>query len=326
MMKRLSMFKALATAALAAHAAIGMAQDFPTRPVRIVGTSPAGSALDTFGRMLAEDLGKRWNQSVFIEAKSGGGGAIAANAVLHAPADGYTMFLINEQILVANRFAFRKLSYDPDKSFAPISLLVQADQMIVASASAPFKDLPELVAYAKAHPKALSYGMWSQGSSPQLALEMLKRDANIDIAAVPYRGVGPVMQAMQSGEVQLSVVSGPTIAPLLQNASVKPLAVASKQRWTYMPKVATTAELGYPRVLAATWYALVVHANTPPAIRDKMERDVRAIVSDPGFLERHPTLAGWTFVGSTGQELRDTVTQQTRVVSEMMKVANVTPE
>src|SRR5690606_10595393 len=144
--------------------------------------------------------------------------------------DGYTLFLPNEQILVNNRFVFRSLPYDPDKSFTYITQVMQADQMIAATAGAPFKDLPGMIDYAKANPGVLNYGMWSPGSSPNLALETLGRDAGIKLSAIPYRGVGPVMLAMTSGEVQLTVMSAPTGAALFDSGKAIPLAATSTVR------------------------------------------------------------------------------------------------
>lgn len=314
----LSSFLGLMSVTLTAQA-----DEFPNRTVRIVATSPGGSALDTFARAIAEDLTKRWGTTVYVENKAGAGGQLAASTVLQSPADGYTLFFLNEQLLVANRFSYSKLSYDPDKSFAPISRLVQVDQLIVANAQVPFRDFAGLIDYAKKNPKGLNYGRWSLGSSPHLALETLNKDAGIQLVGIPYRGVSPVQMAMTANDVQLTVMSAPTGAALIESGKAFPLAVTSSTRSPQYPDVPTTDELGYPRVIAGTWYGLVGPAGMPANVVQKIERDVRAVLKDPTFFDRYPALRGWTVVASTPQEMVDTIKRQVPVIGEMMKTAGV---
>lgn len=310
----------------ASAAPAAAAEDFPTKTVRLVVPSPAGSALDGFGRALAKELTARWKQTVFVESKAGAGGTIAVTSMMNEKPDGYTLFLPNEQILVNNRFVFGQLPYDPDKSFTYITQVVHADQMIAATADVPFEDFAGFLAYAKANPDALNYGMWSPGSSPNLALETLKRDAGINLTAIPYRGVGPVMLAMTSGEVQLTVMSAPTGAPLFDSGKAIPLAATSPVRSPLHPNVPTTAELGYPHVVAGTWYGLVGPAGMSPELVDKIYRDVRDIVTQPDFFERYPAFKGWNAIAGTPAEMIEAVKKQVPVTQEMMKTAGVEPQ
>lgn len=302
------------------------AQDFPTRPVTMVVPSPPGSALDNFGRVLSEELRQRWGQTVIVENKAGAGGVIAATTVVSAAPDGYTLFLLQEQLLVTNRFAYRKLPYDPDKSFTPIDLLVQSDQMVVANASAPFRDLAGLVAYSKANPKSLAYGYWSSGSSPNLVFEALNVGSGSNLLGVPYKGVGPVMQAMAANEVQLTVMSAVSGAPLLNTGKAIPLASASATRSPQYPNIPTTVEQGFPQLKASTWYGLVGPAGMPKALVDKIQRDVHLVIKDPGFFDRNPGLRGWTVVAGGPQGLTDLVKEQVPVIEHMMKAAKVEPQ
>src|SRR5690606_25763293 len=151
-------------------------------------------------------LSNKWQQPVVVESRAGAGGNIAASAVTKAPADGYTLFVVNEQILLQNRFTYRNLTYDPDKTFALISRMVEVDQLIIASETAGVKSLNDVVVQARQHPEKLAYGMWSTGSSPQLIFEQLNQTEGVSILSVPYRGAAPVMLALQADEVQLSVM------------------------------------------------------------------------------------------------------------------------
>ncbi|GAA5231543.1 tripartite tricarboxylate transporter substrate binding protein [Verticiella sediminum] len=326
MFKRMLSVCTLACLTLGAASPALAQSAYPQRPVQLVVTSPPGSALDIFGRVLAQALGKLWGQTVYVDSRAGAGGTIAAAAVAKAPADGYTLFLINEQILVANRFTYRNLPYDPDTTFAPISRLIETDQLIVANQASGVKSLADVVELARADPQKLAYGMWSKGSSPNLVFEQLKQAAKVGILAVPYRGVGPVMLALQSDEVQLSVMSAPTGEPILSTGKAVPLAVASDRRSELYPDVPTTAELGYPQLRATTWYGLLARADTPAEILAKVERDVRAVLQDPGFMERNAELRGWRVVASSAEAFRASVAEQVPQIREMMLTAAITPE
>jgi tripartite-type tricarboxylate transporter receptor subunit TctC len=311
---------------LFACACTATAQDFPTHSVRIYVPAAPGGGLDIFARALANDLGKRWGQAVVVENKAGSGGLLAASATLQGPPDGYTLFAITDTVLVANRFSYRKLPYDPDKSFTPLSLMAQGDQLIVVSQATPVRSMKELVKYAKDHPNKLSYGQWGSGSSPQLLFETLNKTEGTGILGVPYKGVAPVMQALMGDEVQLTVMSAMTGAPLLQSGKVRPIASASNDRSPAYPDVPTTAELGLPQLRAYIWFGMVGPAGMPKVVSDKLEHDIRLVLQDPSFLERYPTLRGWTVIASDGHGLTETVLQQTPIIGAMMKAANVEPQ
>ncbi|HMN80490.1 MAG TPA: tripartite tricarboxylate transporter substrate binding protein [Burkholderiaceae bacterium] len=315
-----------APAAAAALPARGQANEYPAKTVRLIVPSPAGSSLDLFGRTLAEDLAKRWGRSVIVESKPGAAGNIAASTLLQSAPDGYTLMLVTDNMLLANRFVFRKLPYDPDASFSPISLLVESDQLIVATSTTPVRSLPELIAYARQNPQALAYGYWSSGSSPQLVFSTLNKLAGTAILGVPYQGVGPVIKAMMSNEVQLSVMTPSTGAPVLQSGKSVALAIASPKRSPMHPDLPTTAELGFPQVRASTWYGLVGPAGLPPELVRRISDDVRDTIRTPGFLDRNLSLKGWTLVASSPAELSSAVRQQAPIVAEMVKAAGITPE
>lgn len=302
------------------------ADEYPSRPVRMVSPAAPGSALDLFARALADSLAKRWGQAVVVESKSGAGGSIAAQAVTQSRADGYTLFITTDAVLVANRFAFSKLPYDPDRSFSPISLLVQSDQLIVANASVPVTNFRELIAYSKSNPKALAYGRWSLGSSPHLLFETMNKVAGTTILGVPYRGVGPVTQAMMGNEVQLTAMSSATASTAMKTGKINALAIAAPRRSPVYPNVPTTAELGYPQLRASIWFALLAPAGLPQPITDKVERDVRVVLQSPAFFAANESLRAWTVVASSPAGLLEIVAQEVPTMGEMMKAAEVKPE
>jgi tripartite-type tricarboxylate transporter receptor subunit TctC len=300
------------------------AEGYPDHAIRIVVTLAAGGGLDIFARSLAEDLSREWNVPIVVEDRPGGGGLIGATSVAQAAADGYTLLALTDTLLVANRFAFKKLPYDPDKSFTPISLMAQGDQLLVVSESLPVHDWKEFLAYAKANP--LTYGHWGGGSSPQLFYETMNHSLGTQILGIPYKGSVPVMQALMGNEIQLSVVSAMTGAALLQSGKLRPIASASNSRSPAYPNLPTTAELGQPELKAYIWFGLVGPAGMPKPVTAKLENAVRSILSSPTFLDRHPALRGWTIVASDGRGLTEAVREQTPIIGAMMKTAGVVAE
>ncbi len=218
------------------------------------------------------------------------------------------------------------MPYDPDKSFTPISLLVQSDQLIVANSAVPVNTLPELIAYSKKNPKALAYGRWSIGSSPHLLFETLNKVAGTTILGVPYRGVGPVTLAMMGNEVQLTAMSSATATAAAKSGKIVPLAIAASKRSPEYANLPTTAELGFPQLRASIWFALLAPAGLAEPITKRLEREARTVLQSPGFFSANEFLRGWTVVASTPAGLLEVVAQEVPIVGEMMKAADVKAE
>ncbi len=328
---RRATFAALAASALLCLAWTAPVQaqtqaTFPSRPVHIVVPFPPGGGIDVLVRAVAVELSARWGQPVVVENKGGAGSLIGAEAVARAAPDGYTLMATVNQTFTANRFLYKSLPYDPDRSFAPITLMVQSDHFLLAKSALPAKDLRELVALAKPEQARLNYGSFGSGSQPHLVFETLDQQEKLRIAHIPYRGIAPLLTALSAGEVDLATGSAGVAGPLLRAGKIKALAVAGKRRSPQFPDVPTTAEQGYPDLIASIWYGLFAPAGTPPEVINRIGADVRAVLLQPVFAEQQAKAKGLDVVNSTPQELATTIRDETKTVGAMIRSAGVVPE
>jgi len=315
------MASALALGMLLAHTA--MAEDFPNATVKIVVPVTPGGGLDIVARSLAPLLSEHWKQPVIVENRPGAGGVLGAQAVATSKPDGLTLLAAQDQVMVANRFMYKSLPYDPDKSFAPVAMMVQANQLFLVTPDVPARDLKELIALVKAQKDKFSYGSYGVGSTPQLAFELLNKREGLDIVHVPYKGIAPVMQAMMGNEVQLSVGSAAVAGKLIEAGKLKPIAVGSKERDPTLPNVKTTAELGMPWLQVSIWHSLFAPAGTPPAIVEKISADVRAALKHPDFAKR---TVGFVVLDGGPKELAERNREEVVRAREMVESANIKPE
>lgn len=315
----------IAFVALAFGTSITAAQQYPTRAVRIIIPFSAGGGIDVLVREIAADLTPKWGQPVIPDNRVGAGGNIGAEAVAKSPPDGYTLLAGINQTFAANRYLYKSLPYDPERGFVPITLMAQIEQFLLAHPSVTAMDLRELVAAARREPGKLSYGSWGRGSQPQLVYEMLNKKESLDLLHVPYKGVAPLLTALISGEILLTVGSSGVAGTLLKAGRLKALAIAGKRRSPQFPAVPTTAELGYPYVQSSIWFGLFAPAGTPPAIVDKIGADVRAIMRTPAFAERQAA-KGLDVVASTPQDLAATIRAEVTSVGEMIRAAGIQAE
>lgn len=316
----------LAALCLAGASLSAFAQPFPARTVKFIVPFPPGGGVDIVIRAVAAELTERWKQPVIVENKPGIGSIVGAEAVAKSPADGYTLLATVNQTLTANRFLFKSLPYDPDKSFAPVTIMVRSDQMILAKAALPVKDLRELVALARREPGKLNYGSYGNGSQPQLAFELLNNREKLEIVHIPYKGIAPLLTALSAGEVDLATGSANVAMGLIKGGKVKPLAAAGKDRLAQFPDLPTTAELGFPWLNVSIWYGVFAPAGTPAAIVAKISEDVRAILRTPAFAERHATSKGLEVVAGSPQDVGGVVRDEVAVLAEMVRAARIEPE
>lgn len=301
------------------------AQDYPTRPVRLVVPFAAGGGADLVARAIAEELANRWKQPVVVENRTGAGSLIGAQAVATAPADGYTLFATTSQTFTTNRYLYKSLPYDIDKSFIPISLTVQADQFLLANPDLPASDLKQLVALARKPDSRLTYGSWGIGSEPQISYETLNFRERLNIVHVPYKGVSLVLAGLMGGEIQLTVGSAGVAGKLIESGKVKPLAIAAAKRSARFPDVPTTAEQGYPYVKAAILHGLFAPAGTPPAVVQKLGKDVRAALQSASLVEKLTTM-GFDVVPTTGDEVTARLREETQRIGEVVEAAKIQPQ
>lgn len=322
------MRQALRAGLLAALLAVALpfaGHAYPEKIIKIVVGAPPGGGLDILARALAQELTTRWGKSVIVENRGGASGLIAAEAVANAAPDGYTWLAATDQTYLSNRFAFKQLPYDPD-GLANISIVAQADQFMLAATDLPANSIRELVSLDREKPDSLSYGTWGDGSTPQLLYETLNKSSGTKLLGIPYKGVAPVLNALGTGEIQLSVASAGTAGSFLRAGKLKALAIAAKSRSPEFPEIPTTAEEGYPDLQAFIWFGLAAPPGTPAAIVDKASAEIRDIARQPAFSERFITSNGWNLIASTPAEMSATIRAELPVIRNMIENAGVSPQ
>lgn len=300
------------------------AQDFPSKPVRILVGSAPGGGLDAFSRVIAQKLQEMWGQPVVVENKLGASASIAADYVAKSPPDGYTvvMGIPNSHTIGPHVL---KLPYDVLKDFTPITLVMEVPQVLVVNATNPVKDMKELVALAKANPGKLNYYSSGIGSIQHLAGEMFKLQTGVDIVHVPYKGSAPAIADVLGGVITMGF--DPTSATLgqIKAGRLKALAVAVPARTPALPDVPTTAEAGFPGLNSATWYGLFGPANMPRPIVDKWQRDVAKVVAMPDVQKRIADAAA-EVRASTPEQFSQFVREEYETMGKLVKAANVRAE
>jgi tripartite-type tricarboxylate transporter receptor subunit TctC len=266
------------------------AQDYPSRPVKIVVPFPAGGSNDIIARILAQKLGERTGQTFLIENRGGAGGNIGADAVAASEPDGYTLLLTAPPPLTINAALYKSLRYDPAKAFAPVSLVASVPIVLAVHPSVEASNVMELIALAKAKPGALNFGSSGNGSTNHLAGELLKSMTGINIVHLPYRGAAPAMNDLIAGHIPIMFDNIPAVLPQVQAKAIKAIAVAGAKRASALPDVPTVAESGVPGFEASAWFGLVAPAKTPAAVLAKLESEIDAILKMPDVQKRFTEL------------------------------------
>lgn len=265
--------------ALAFVAGAARAQDsYPTKPIRIVVPYPAGGFNDTLGRLVATKLSVAWKQPVIVDNKPGGGTVIGTQAAATAPADGYTLLVVQFPF-AANPWLYKSLPYDSAKAFAPVVLAGRSPMLIVSHAAGPLRTLGDVLAAAKAKPGVLNYGSSGAGSSNHLAMALFESVSGTRMTQVPYKGSTPLLTDLAGGQVDLAVDLLPHALPFIQSGKVRALAIASTERSPLMPELPTAAEAGVPGYEVTSWHGFVVPAGTPQPVIDKLNRELNTILA-----------------------------------------------
>src|SRR5882757_7535562 len=261
------------------------AQTYPSRLVRFIVPFPAGGGVDLVIRAAAQELSSKWGTPVIVENRAGAGGTIGTDAVYRAAPDGYTLLATVNQTITTAPYLFKSLQYDPSK-FAPVTLMVQSDNFVVAHPAVPVNTLRELVDLVRKEPKKWTFGSFGRGSQPQLLFEYLNSKEGLDLLHVPYNGISPLLVAMITGEVSFTAGSAGVAGEFLRAGKLKALAIAGKKRSPQYPEVPTTEEAGFGYLQSSIWYAVFAPPGTPAEIVDKIGSDLRSILRNPEFVER----------------------------------------
>jgi tripartite-type tricarboxylate transporter receptor subunit TctC len=258
---------------------------FPDRPITLVVAAPPGGGTDIVGRMFAEHLSKEFGQQVIVDNKGGGNGNIATALVAKAKPDGYTLLMQYSSFHSANPAMIKNLNWSP-KDLTGVAMGAIAPQLIVIAKRVPPDNLKDFIAYAKANPGKLNYASFGPGSVAHIGGVMLNKAAGIDLVHIPYKGAGPVSADLVAGQVELAVMSPPSLAAHIRNGNVKALALASEARLPTFPDIPTTAEAGLPGFIFDAWYGMFAPAGTPKPIIDKLNAAMRKIAKFDAVVER----------------------------------------
>jgi len=279
-MLKVTYSQAVAVVVSCLAAPIASSQDaYPDRPVKIVVPYAPGGATDSAARVFGQGLGELLGQQFIIDNKPGGGTNIGAAFVAHSAPDGYTLYVANFASNGVNKWLYKKLSYDPDKDFAPVAMMTLSPQFLVVHPSVPVKSVKDLVRLAKASPGKLTYGSPGIGSPNHIAGELFRMEANIKVVHVPYKGSAPSSIGLLGGETDY--IFDATAMTYVHAGRLKALAVAYTKRWPTEPDVPSMAELGFPGVSVEPFFALVAPANTPVSILQKLNDATRTVAKRP---------------------------------------------
>ncbi len=315
---RVALACALATLAGVVPGA-GHAQAYPTRPIRLVVPFPPGGSLDVVARAIGQKLATAWGQPVVIDNRPGAGGNIGADLVAKSPPDGYTILEGALSTHAVNVSLYGKLPYDPIKDFAPITLVATTPNVLVLNAAFPVNSVPELIAYAKAHPGALSFGSGSNGSAGHLAGELFKTEAGVDMVHVPYKGAAPALQALLAGDTQLMFDNLANSMPQLKAGKLKALAVTTAKRSPLAPELPTLAETGLPGFDIYTWWGFMAPAGTAPEIIAKWNAEVARILGTPemkAFFAQQGAEPAPTSPGQFAALIRSEIPKYARIIKD----------
>lgn len=282
---KLSRMAFLAAAVLLAAPSYAQ-QDYPARPIRLIVPYPPGGPSDLMGRMTGDVLARRLAQNVVVDNRGGAATAIGAEIAARSPADGYTLLVSSETTFAVNPALKSKLSYNPERDFAPISLLTTQPYVLAVTLALPVNSVSELVAYARANPGKLSFGSAGSGGANHLAGEMFKNVAGIDMVHVPYKGNGPAIVDLIGGQIGLMLGSISSLYPHATAKKLRLLAVASSQRSAAAPEIPTFAEGGVPGYRVNGWNCLVAPRGTPQHVIKRLNAEIVAGFSEPEFVAR----------------------------------------
>ena len=320
-------FRAMLAIAACALAGVAPAhaESYPTKPIKLVIPYAVGGSTDQTGRLLAKSLSERLGQPIVVENRAGAGGTVGHDFVAKAPADGYTLLFSAAGPLTVTPHTYAKLSYDPIKSFEPISLVATQPLLLVVKPELKVNSVDELIALAKSKPGKLSYGSFGNGSAAHLAGEYFKTLTGVDMVHVPYKGSGPALVDLVAGQIDLMFDVFSTAAPLVKGGKLRAIAITSSERSPQFPQVPTMQQAGVAGFEAGTWFGVLAPAGTPKPIIDKLSTEVNAAL---GEKELRDTLAaqGANVRGGTPEQFRTYFLAEYDKWGKIVKSAGVTAD
>ena len=325
------MMRALLAALLCAgcvlHGAdFALAQPYPSKePIKVVVPFPPGGPTDGMARIISERLGAVLGQSIVIENHGGAGGSVGGKFVAAADPDGYTLLMTPGGALTTGPAVNPNIGYDPVKVFASVCQLIETPLIISVHPDLPAKSIAEVVAYAKANPGKIRWGSQGFGTAPHLLAEMFKLEAGINILHVPYRGTGPMLNAILANEVQIVADPSTTSLPYIEDGKLRPIAIAGNVRHPKLPNVPTVVEAGFPKLQAPFWLAVVAPAGTPLDIIGKLNSAFHQALAAPETRARLDALGAEIKIGNP-QDLDKMLAAERAQWTAVVKAANIKME
>jgi tripartite-type tricarboxylate transporter receptor subunit TctC len=311
----------LAAAGLSAPLSAHAQDAYPNKPVRMVLPFPPGGVTDLLARAVAEKLAPRLGQPVIVDNKPGAGTVLASDLVARAPADGYTLLMAASSLGTAP-LIYEKVGYDAIKSFTPVTQVASVVHVLVVNPQVPVNSVKELIAYAKANPGKVNYSSTGTGTSTHLEGELLKSMAGIYMVHIPYRGSGPALIDLVSGQVSVMIDAYGSSSPFIKAGKLRALAVTTAKRSQSVPELPTMHESGLPGYEAMPWLGLVAPAGTPQPVVDRLHREVAKVLEDP---EIRAKFKGWglDIIGNTPAEFASFIQRDIRQWERVIKGANI---
>jgi tripartite-type tricarboxylate transporter receptor subunit TctC len=320
--KMKTLFATIAALAVAVVPMTSAAQAYPTKPIRLVVAFPAGGSTDIIARLVAQRLGERLGQQVIVDNRGGAGGTIGTEIAARAAPDGHTLTMGTTSTHVIAPAAYAKVSYDPVKDFSPITLVASTPYLLVLHPGVKANNLKEFVALAKSQPGKMNFASAGTGSTTQLAMEMLKIAAGIDIVHVPYGGNGPAGTATLGGQVQALFGSMPAVLPHAQAGRLRPIAVGTATRSPALPNVPTVAESGYPGFEVSLWLGFFAPKGTPQPVLNRLQKELTEIANNAEMKAQFEK-NGASSVTNTPAEMNALMKTELEKYSKVVKAAGV---
>ena len=301
-----------------------LAQNYPTRPIRLVVASSPGGASDILGRLLAQKLSDEFGQQVVVDNRGGASGVIGTDIVAKAAPDGYTLLIIQPSLTI-NPSMISKLPYDAVRDFAPVSLVVDAAQIMTVNPAVPAKNVKELIALAKAKPGTLMFGSPGVGTSPHLTAELFKLTAGVDMPQVPFKGSGMAYVSLISGEVSVAFSTVLSAMPHVKSGKIRALGVTTLKRVAVVPDVPTIAESGLPGFEGSQWFGILAPARTPHPIVERLYQALLRVSNSPEVKERL-TAEGVDVVNRKPDEFAAVIKRELAQWAKVIKAAGIKPQ
>jgi tripartite-type tricarboxylate transporter receptor subunit TctC len=314
---------AAAAAAVAALPRLAFADDYPSRPVRIVAGFAAGGGVDITARLIGQWLTEHLGQSFVTENRPGAGGNIGTESVINAAPDGYTLLLSTVPNAV-NASLYANLKFDFIRDTAPVAGIIRVPMVILLNPSLQVKTVPELVAYAKANPGKINMASAGNGSAPHMAGELFKMMAGVDLVHVPYRGQGPALTDLLGGEVQVLFATAPGTTEYIATGKLRALAVTTAARAQVLPDLPTVGDF-VPGYETSQWYGISAPKNTPAVTVQKLNREINVAIADASMKARLAALGGEPLPGSPA-EFGKLIAEETEKWAKVVRAAGIKPE